>query len=61
MTQPQSLPIARSPQQLKKAVAQLPLCSGVLGGGFCEKCRSEVDTVDGRYHCHNCGHNGGAP
>ncbi|AEM88909.1 hypothetical protein [Streptomyces violaceusniger] len=45
----------------REAVRQLPLIAGEPGGGFCPEYYSPVDTVNGRYHCHNCGHSGGAP
>ncbi|ATL80251.1 hypothetical protein SMALA_0006 [Streptomyces malaysiensis subsp. malaysiensis] len=29
-----------------------------IGGGFCQGCGQPVSTLNGRYTCNSCGHNG---
>ncbi|MFD8340295.1 hypothetical protein ACFV42_48120 [Streptomyces solisilvae] len=50
--------ITRAPRTALQPVLRFLANSG---GGFCEQCQEPVNTVNGRYHCHACGHNGGSP
>jgi predicted amidophosphoribosyltransferase len=50
-----------TPRQSPTSTAsRLPLCacSSDPGGGYCENCHLPVQTIGGKYHCGNCGHNG---
>lgn len=44
----------------RRTAARIACWANTMGSGFCERCHNYVDTVNGRYTCTSCGHNGGA-